>query len=134
MEGCLALLGGLGLSSKPGASCAARSSELVGEGGGKGWGVGVTPFLGLPLRGRAVAPCGPSQHGSMVIDGEVGREAGMAASLRGLPLGLAVLAAAAMAAASAAASAGVLHQHPHTRLARSGWTLNHGHYLLSKNN
>lgn len=70
----------------------------------------------------------------MVIDGEVGQEAGMAASLRGLPLGLAVLAAAAMAAASAAASAGVLHQHPHTRLARSGWTLNHGRSLLSKNN
>ena len=106
MDGCLALLGASGLSSKPGASCAARSSELVGEGGG----VGVTPRLGLPLRRRAVVPCDPCQHGSVVTDGEAGREAGMAASLRGLPLGLAALAAATAAAASAAASTSVLHQ------------------------
>ena len=122
LEGCLALLGASGLSSKPGASCAARSSELVGEGGGKGGGVGVTPLLGLPLRGRAVVPCGPCQHGSLLTDVAAGREAGMAASLRGLPLGFAALTAAATTAASAAASAGVLHQHPHTCLARSNWT------------
>ena len=132
LEGCLALLGASGLSSKPGASCAARSSELVGEGGGKGGGVGVTPLLGLPLRGRAVVPCGPCRHGSVLTDGAVGREAGMEASLRGLPLGFAALTAAAIAAASAAASAGVLHQHPHTCLAQSNWTQNHGHSLLSQ--
>ena len=118
LEGCLALVGASGLSSKPGARCAARSSELVGEGGGKGGGFGVTPLLGLPLRGRAVVSCGPC-HGSVVTDGEVEREAGMAASLRGLPLGLAALAAATAAAASAAASTGVLHQLPNFRITQS---------------
>ena len=122
LEGCLVLLGASGLSSNPGASWAARSSELEGEGGGKGVGVRVTPRLGLPLRGRAVVPCGPCQHGSSVTNGEVGREAGMAVSFRGLPLGLAAFAAAAAAAASAAASAGVLHQHPVFCIAQSSWT------------
>ena len=84
----------------------------MGEGGGKGEVAGVTPLLGLPLRGGAVAPCGPCQDGSWVTDGEVERAAGTAASLRGLPLGLAALTAAAVAAASAAASAGVLQPHP----------------------
>lgn len=110
-EGCLAVFGGSGLSSSPGASWAARSSELVGEGGGEGEGGGVTPLRGLPLQARAVVLCGPCQHGSLVTDGDVGREGGMVTSLRGLPLGLAALAAAAALAASAAASAGVLHQY-----------------------
>lgn len=111
----------------------ARSSELVGEGGGEGVGVGVTPLLGLPLRGGAAIPCDPSQHGSAVTNGEVGREAGMAVSLRGLPLGLAAFAADAAAAASAAASAGVLQQDPDFCIAQNSWT-NHGHSLRCKNN
>ena len=102
---------GLWSSSNPGASSAARSSELVGEGGGEGPKLVLTPLLGLPLRGGAVALIGPCHGGSSVTDGEAARAAGMGGSLHGLPLDLAVFAAAAMAAASAAASAGVLHNN-----------------------
>lgn len=106
LQGRVAVFGASGFSSNPGASSAARSSELVGEPGANS--VWVTPLLGLPLRGRAVAPGGPCQDGSLLLSGEAGR----AGSLRGLPLGLVTFAAAAVAVASAAASAGVLHQHP----------------------
>ena len=109
LKGRMTVLAGLGSSSNPGASSAARSSELAGEGGGEGPGVVLTPLLGLPLRGGAVAPMGPCLDGSSVTVGEAAWAAGMGPSLRGLPLGLAAFAAAAMAAASAAASAGVLH-------------------------
>ena len=102
----------LGFKSIPGASSAARSSELVGEGGGEGVEVGVlVPRLGLPSGRKAWSPTGPCQEGSLEVDGEADLAAGIAISLRGLPLGFAALAAAATAAASAAASAGVLHEH-----------------------
>lgn len=105
-EGRMAVFGASGFSSNPGASSAARSSELVGESGGNSVWVGLTPLLGLPLRGRAGPPGGPCQDGSLVLTGEAGR----AGSLRGLPLGQVAFAAAAVIAASAAASAGVLRQ------------------------
>jgi len=96
----------------PGASSAARSSELVGEGGSEGVGVGVlAPRLGLPLGRRACLPTGPCQEGSLEVDGEADLAAGTAISLQGLPLGFAAFAAAATVAASVAASAGVLHEH-----------------------
>ena len=103
--GCASALAAVGLSSNPGASSAARSSELVGEGGVDGVGGKVTPLLGLPLRNGAAAADGPCRDGSVLTDGE----AGVALSLRGLPLGLTDFAAAATVAASAAASTGVLH-------------------------
>ena len=103
---------GLGFKSIPGASSAARSSELVGEGGGEGVGVGVVvPRLGLPLGRGAWSPTGPCQEGSLEADGEADLAAGIATSLQGLPLVFAGFAAAATTAASAAASAGVLHEH-----------------------
>ena len=108
---CEVVATALGFNSIPGASSAARSSELVGEGGGEGVGVGVlVPRLGLPRGRRAWSPTGPCQEGSLEADGEADLAAGTVISLRGLPLGLAALATAAVAAASAA-SAGVLHEH-----------------------
>ena len=85
-------------SSNPGASSAARSSELVGEGGDEGVRVWVAR-LGLPLGRRAGIAIGPCHDGSLEADGEADLAAGRATSLRGLPLGFAAFVAAASAAA-----------------------------------
>ena len=97
-----------GISSKPGANSAARSSDLVGEGGGEGVGVWAACLV-LPLGRRAVSHTCPCHEGSLKADGDADLADGTGASLRGLPLSLAGFAAAVAAAASTAASAGVLH-------------------------